>query len=317
MKEIGGYFQLELSKGNELHKGALRLNTGRNAFEYILKANRYKKIYIPHFTCDVLLAPMQHSNVIYEFYQIDLNLEPVFDYSKIQDDEAFLYTNYFGLKDGFLSKVATSIKNLVVDNAQSFYSKPINGIDTFYSPRKFFGVPDGGYLYCTKILDAEFEKDISFERLAHLIKRIDLSAQAGYNNFLSNEEILTDGPIMLMSNLTKHLLDSIDYKKAASKRKRNFDFLHASLGASNKLKFDLDKSSVPMVYPYWGDDESLKARLLSEKIYTSTYWPNVTEWTSEDMLEHQFARNIVYLPIDQRYKLSHMKTILGHINLNE
>jgi hypothetical protein len=32
---IGGYFELELSRGEEYHSDAIRLNTGRNAFEYI------------------------------------------------------------------------------------------------------------------------------------------------------------------------------------------------------------------------------------------------------------------------------------------
>ena len=35
---IGGYFELELPQGEEYHKNAIRLNTGRNAFEYGLGA---------------------------------------------------------------------------------------------------------------------------------------------------------------------------------------------------------------------------------------------------------------------------------------
>ena len=33
---IGGYFELELSKGEHYHKGALRLNTARNCLESLL-----------------------------------------------------------------------------------------------------------------------------------------------------------------------------------------------------------------------------------------------------------------------------------------
>ena len=29
----------------------------------------------------------------------------------------------------------------------SLFEKPLKNIDTIYSPRKFFGVSDGGYLY--------------------------------------------------------------------------------------------------------------------------------------------------------------------------
>ena len=45
MKEIGGYFELELTKGIEYHSELLKLNSGRNAFKYILKTrNRLNEI---------------------------------------------------------------------------------------------------------------------------------------------------------------------------------------------------------------------------------------------------------------------------------
>ena len=57
--EIGGYFQLELNKDREYHDKAIALNTGRNALEYILRAKIFKKIYLPFYTCDVLLEPLK------------------------------------------------------------------------------------------------------------------------------------------------------------------------------------------------------------------------------------------------------------------
>ena len=51
MEAIGGYFELELRKGKHYHENALRLNSARNAFEYILRVRNYKKIYIPYYTC--------------------------------------------------------------------------------------------------------------------------------------------------------------------------------------------------------------------------------------------------------------------------
>ena len=35
---IGGYFELELRNGAYYHKDAIRLNTARNCFEYILRS---------------------------------------------------------------------------------------------------------------------------------------------------------------------------------------------------------------------------------------------------------------------------------------
>lgn len=59
--EIGGYFELELKKGTDYHSKALKLNTGRNAFEYILKVKGYKRhIYL---TLLVLLCWNQSVNL--------------------------------------------------------------------------------------------------------------------------------------------------------------------------------------------------------------------------------------------------------------
>jgi len=68
MTAIGGYFELELQKGEEYQKDAIPLNIGRNALELILKAKNYKKAYIPYYTCDVTLEPFNKLNVEYEFH---------------------------------------------------------------------------------------------------------------------------------------------------------------------------------------------------------------------------------------------------------
>ena len=143
MKEIGGYFELELHKGGHYHPDALYLNTGRNCFEYILRAKGYKKVYIPYYTCEVMLEPLRKCGVKWEFYHINEDFEPLISYS-LATDEAFLYTNYWGLKQACVKRLAERYgKQLIVDNAQAFFASPIEGVDTFYSARKFFGVPMG------------------------------------------------------------------------------------------------------------------------------------------------------------------------------
>lgn len=301
MKAIGGYFGLELQEKQEYHLEAIRLNTGRNALEYILLVNKYKKLYLPFYSCDVLLEPLKRNNIEHEFYKIDENFEPLFDYKKILENEAFLYINYFGLKENYAKEIASHCKNLIIDSSQSFFSMPISEIDTFYSPRKFLGVPDGGYAYSKLKLESELQKDISFERCEHLLKRVDISAEEGYVSFVTNDHNLNNEPVKTMSDLTKSLLASFDYKAIATQRKKNFNYLHQLLKDKNKLKLENAEENVPMVYPFWQEDGTLKSRLLQHKIYTATYWPNVFEWCEEEDLEYKMAKEIVYLPIDQRY----------------
>lgn len=88
MEAIGGYFELELRKGEHYHQDALRLNTARNCFEYILLARKYTKVYIPYYTCEVMLQPLHKLHIAYEFYHINESLEPV-EIIQLGKSEAF------------------------------------------------------------------------------------------------------------------------------------------------------------------------------------------------------------------------------------
>lgn len=310
MNTIGGYFGLELNNSGHYHNDAVRLNTARNCFEYVLRSRQYTKVYMPYYTCEVMLEPINKLGLDYEFYRINEFLEPV-DSPVLKADEAFLYTNYYGLKQQCVESLASKYgKQLIVDNAQAFYSEPLDGIDTFYSARKFFGVADGAYLYTDKKLAQEFQQDVSYERMAHLLKRADIGAEAGYKDFRKNDDSLCNQDIKMMSKLTESILSSIDYKTISQKRRQNYTFLNDALRESNLIHLDMDENAVPMVYPYLVKDSSLKQKLIENKIFVATYWPNVLEWCKPNDWEYQLAKNLVCLPIDQRYGDEEMERII-------
>ncbi len=313
MKAIGGYFELELRKGSEYHCDAIRLNTGRNSLEFILRIRKYCKVFIPYYTCETVLEPFNKLGVDYEFYSINEKLEPDFDYNKVKADYGFLYTNYFGLKDSFIYELAKIQKNLIIDNAQSFFSKPINGVDTFYSVRKFFGVPDGAYLYINNSNKIDIPDDHSENRFVHLLKRIEYGAEEGYQDFKLNDNNLIGHPIKRMSNITKALLCNIDYDLVMNKRKKNFLILDKNLSILNELTFKLDAKSVPMIYPLLVNNANIRQLLIDNKIFVPTYWPNVLDWAPNKSFETRLAKEVIPLPIDQRYSIDEMEHIVKTI----
>lgn len=307
---IGGYFSLELPYHEEYHKNAIRLNTGRNCLEYILRARGYSKVYIPYYTCEAVLEPINKLGIPYEYYHIDIHFE-IRDCFTLKEGEALLYTNYFGLKQRYVEQLAEKVgSQLIVDNTQAFYAKPIQGIDTFYTCRKFFGVADGAYLYTDKLLDEGFEQDESYDRMAHLLKRIDLSAEQGFADFRKVDDGLDNQPIRKMSKLTQRIMQSIDYEAAAKKRRENYQILHEALGEDNYLALSLEEDAVPMVYPFLTSVKGLREKLIENKIYVARYWPNVLEWTTKDDIEYLLAYQIQPLPVDQRYGEEDMKRII-------
>lgn len=311
---IGGYFELELREGDHYHRNAIRLNTASNCFEYVLRARNYAKVYIPYYTCEVMLEPIWKLHIEHEFYHIDEKLEPT-NLPKLDANEAFLYTNYFGLKQDCVKRLVLEYgSQLIVDDAQAFYAEPLEGIDTFYSARKFFGVPDGAYLYVDNPLRQEFEQDCSYNRMAHLLKRIDLGPEAGYQDFRTNEELLCNQEIKRMSRLTEALLCGIDYESAKRKRRENYVVLDNALKDSNLIHLKMDEDAVPMVYPYLTKDKSLRQRLIDNKVFVATYWPNVLGWTIEGMAERGLIKKLISIPCDQRYGANELYRIIELVN---
>lgn len=312
-KPIGGYFELELPLYPELHAEAIALNSGRFCLEYLLRCRKYNKVYVPYFTCDTAIEPIIKLGIPYEFYHIDKAYR-IIDDIKLAEDEALLYTNYWGLQYEYCEKLAAKYgKQLILDHTQAFFSNPISGIDTFYSCRKYFGVPDGGYLYTDGVADFEVEQDESYLRMDSLIKRIDLSPEAGYEDFHRVSALFHDMPIRRMSKLTQRLMQSIDYERAAQQRIDNYNTLRAALGG-RKLKC----GEVPMIFPYESaEGQELRKHLIANKIFVAKYWPNVDEWTEEDTTERWMANHILPLPIDHRYDIEDMNRIIEIIKKYE
>ncbi len=314
---IGGYFELELPERCSFpHDDGMLLNSGMNALEYVLLAlGNASHVWVPYYTCDVVLEPMQKLGVPYTFYPINRNLE-LDKMPSLQDGEYLIYTNYFGVKDEYVSKLAIFYgSHLIVDNAQAWFAKPIEGVHTIYSPRKYVGVPDGGVAYCVKHIDKNtLEQDVSYERCSHLLKRLDLDPSEGYADFRANSKQLVGQPIKRMSKLTQRMLCSIGFEEIKSKRRKNFGYLHEHLKETNLLDMpSMDSFVCPMVYPYLTNDASIKQRLIENKVFVPTYWPNVLEWCDSNDLEYSLAQNMVFLPIDQRYGSDEMQRIVNLI----
>lgn len=316
MKEIGGYFELELNSLSEFHEKAIKLNLGRTAFEYILRAKKVQKVFLPYYACEVILETIRKAGAEHEFYHIDKSLEPIFDYSKKRSEDYFLYINYFGLKDRFIDSLVKKISNLIIDNSQAFFAKPIPGIDTFYSPRKFFGVPDGGYLYTDIINEDNYEIDNSLNRLTHLLARIEEGVEEAYSLFRKNESLLSKQPIKTMSYITSRLLQSIDYETVRKKRKDNFAILHNILASKNLLDYGMDNDKTPMVYPFMTQRMDIHEVLIKKNIYVARYWVDVLNRVSSDSIESNFVKYLLPLPIDQRYRKEDMKYIANIILQN-
>lgn len=315
IKAIGGYFELADNEGvHAIPVSGVLLNTGRNALEYILRSlPNIKEIWIPYYTCEVVLEPIQKLQIPYQFYHINESLE-LKEKPKLGEGAYLIVNNYFGLQDAYIKKLASIYKDkLIVDNAQALFSPAMVGIKALYSCRKFVGVCDGGIAIgvpeCSA-LTLDFEDSASHNE--HLLIRKAQGAEAGFATYQENEIKLDNQPIRRMSAYTQDILTHIDYEKIKHRRKQNFAFLHQALGSSNKWNIPSDSSyACPMVYPYMYDNvPALRQKLIANKVFVAKYWPNVAAWSKPDSLETWLANHILPLPIDQRYDEKDMERII-------
>lgn len=312
--EIGGYFGLEPGRhGNNPHAVARGLNSARNCLLYVLLARRSARLYLPAYLCDSMLEPLRQAAVEHEFYNVDAGLE-IDAPPRLGRDEYLLYVNYFGVKGEYSRRLAARYgPALIVDNSQALYAPPADCAATLYSPRKFCGVSDGGYLYSDASLGAALERDVSYDSVRHLAGRVDFGATPFYADFRASDRRLRGRPLRRMSALTEALLNGIDHAHARQARQRNFLQLHAVLGPVNRLCIDAAGIDGPMVYPFVADDPSLRQRLIARKVYVATYWQEVSQREQASALEKALVEQLVALPIDQRYGPEEMQFVLDLI----
>jgi len=302
-RTIGGYFELECGRHVPRHEG-IYVNTGCNALRLVIRALKIKRIRAPYFTCPVVHKTLGSEGCEVLPYELDARLMPAKTFSK---DDFVLANDYFGLTGGNVAELAAEYPNLIVDNAQSYYADPL-GRATIYSPRKFFGLPDGGIAGFNRDEVADpfgsvggGEQDVSYDRMSHLLKRHDLGASEAYADFKANDGALFDQPIRAMSRLTRALMGNVDDEFVRSRRLANFSYLF------NQLRTDFPVNplpeSAPLVFPFVSHDATLRKRLIDARIFVATYWPGCER--SDDLVN-----SILPLPIDQRYDSADMDRVM-------
>lgn len=302
---------MELNHGSEFHEHGIALNSGRNGLRYLIRGRKIKRIWLPKLLCSAISDTCKEENVEILYYTIDKQLRPVSPQSL--EGDWFYLINYYGQYSTEEIRLLGRIyPNIIVDNVQAFYTKPIDGLDTIYTCRKFFGVPDGGYLYTDCTLSEILQKDESYDRLTFLAGRLEHSANEFYSAYRENEQRIDELPLRRMSMVTQNLLRGIDYEQIKKERERNFSYLHERLRSINQLELCLPDG--PYMYPLLvKDGAEIRRSLQEKKIYIPTLWPNVLQECPIDSLEYQYATDILPIPVDQRYDVGDMETIVDEI----
>ncbi len=311
--EIGSFIEMEFHKGKEYYhaKNVVRLNSGRAGIFHAARVLGCDTFYLPQYQCDTVRDFLLKKKMKFRFYSIDENFNPLIE--EIPKNTAIVIVNYYGvMSSSRMESFRKKYKNIIYDNSQAFYCKPIEGCMNVYSARKFFGVPDGAYVVgenVEKFVD-EYEQDYSSDTAGFLLKRNEYGCdEKTYEDRMINERRVDESDIKMMSVLTQKILDGTDYENVVKKRKENFKIASKLFAEINKLNVDMyhDNDCVPMVYPLVVENDELLPELLSKKIFQGHWWSYLLGEVDKNSFEYWLSRYIVPITIDQRYGEEELK----------
>lgn len=314
-KAIGGYYELDISRNSfgYPHQNAFKFQSARAAFRALLRLKRPSKVWMPKYICNAMLLPLQEEQIDVQWYSLDerLNIDPDV---VVGSGELILYVDYFGICGDNVNVTLSRFPQgqVILDCSQSFYAEPNKrALATIYSPRKFFGVPDGGLLATKLPIETPVDQEkLSQTRMTHLIKRLYESPESGYADYQRAETSLDDCIPRRMSGLTERILLSIDYEACKQKRSENYLYLHSKLKHLNLFQLaECSDAGGSLCYPFFTKNLSLRQSLIQSRVFIPIYWSDAIERMSESETLHMVHR-LLPLPIDHRYGFSDMDRIV-------
>ena len=304
--EIGSFIELEFQKGMEYYSGdsIARLNCARAGVYHALRVMNIDTIHLPYYQCDTVRGFLNKKNIKIKYYYLNEEYEPIS--IETNENEAVLLVNYYGImSEARMMRLKEQYKNVIIDNSQAFFAKPIENALNIYSPRKFFGVPDGCYVIGkdAENYTDEYKIDCSTGTSGFLLERIEYGCEKSYNSRMLNEERIDKSDILKMSVLTGKILDGVNYEEVKQKRIENFSTARKLFDEINLIDIGklYDETAVPMVYPLLIKSEDLLEKLQKNKIFQGHWWSYLLEEIPENTFEYFVSKYIIPITIDQRY----------------
>lgn len=313
MKPIGGFYELLLPASSfAYHQEAIALSNGRACIRVVINNLSMRKCYLPNYTCDAVYDPFIVEGVAYELYNINEKFAPV-SLPELGADEYFYYINYYGVMGSMIDELYKKYGDkLIIDNTHDFFRKRQYSCWSFTSARKYFGVPDGAFLYTPIAIDTGFERFNNFS-LTHSVERLKGNQSAAFKRYQEYEEGL-DSTIARISLLSERMLSLVSIDEVIRKRRENFRVLHELLGGMNQFSFShKSDDDVPFAYPFLPAQPVQKDRLYRDSIFIPTLWADPLSRQQTSSTERDLIECLLPLPIDDRYDADDMKYLASKL----
>ncbi len=303
----------------------LLLATARCALHVILEHVRPRQVWLPSYLCGVVLQAIRPETSLTRFFPVNGSLKVIAaDWlDDVMAGDVVVFIDYFGFSEWSAVGAQAKARGAVVveDASQAFLSSEFPEVSDYliFSPRKFFGVPDGGILASrqTSSLPQPALQPPPTEWWLNAVRasvlRGEFDRHGGNRDWFELfQKADTGGPVgnCAMSELSYVLLLSgLDYAAISRQRRANYHFLAAELGEF-ALFPELPEAAVPLGFPVRvSDRDVVRQRLFAAEIYPPVHWPIQGVVPDSFSESHRLAREIITLPCDQRYDQSDMERL--------
>ncbi|EHP89552.1 hypothetical protein [Methanotorris formicicus] len=350
--EIGSFFEFpdyenvketnsalyNIKTGYGSNFNSIFVGDGRQAIKAVLlnfiSELKDKKIYLPSYLCGSILQPFKELSLKFDFYGHTHPLRPNINFSL--KNSLIYIIDYFGTEVLSNKEIEELSENnlIILDITHSIFNKKrfkikSENVIMVASLRKIFPIPDGGVIYCKNFINinkCKYNKYIKMLEAMFLKKYYITNNNENLKEYFlelyKNYEKLKDHSIIKIFDIppiSLEILQNLNINKLLSKRKENLNYFYNNLNNEViKPLFEKTKVESPFFMPILFKNEKIREtyrkKLIEFKIYPPIHWELPNDVPRKFRYEHELSKNILSLPIDQRYGLKEMKCIVNLLN---
>jgi len=305
-----------------------------------------KKCLLPTYMCDTVFFPFEQNGWEIYFYHIGINLradkeELCRKIEEVSPDLLFVHA-YYGVDTWkelrpVLHEYQSNGLILMEDVTQAYYMQEADARADYIvgSLRKWYSVPDGGFVTTDEVLETTGLKEDSFftgQRINMLTSKWDYLSNLGKEpevvaelqsrkaEFLAlnrkMEEYLDENEnVMSISDVSASLLSDVDEKKYFITRNVNYKILYKGFQDRKSVRIVPDmyvKNAAPLYFPIYAENrDELQKFFCENDIYAPVLWPigKGNEGALEEGEKYIFS-HLLAIPMDHRYGKAEMLRII-------
>lgn len=323
-KQIGGFFEIELIDPSLDPSGITALErwtknrsfglftTVRSIILELKNELKSSRLWIPEIFCNVLQDVRGVHTYVLQKNGFDPDIQ--FLNENLQEGDIVLVVNFFGteVSTEFIEfvKGRTSI-HWVEDACHSLQPLASWSDFTIYSPRKLFGVAEGGVIVQNKISakqinfsDWRVERNKNTDPISPFL-RLAFPDYPELHAAYVTDELNLDYKLRRMSDFAQWQLKYLTIDEKIEKRRENFSYLKEEFEELLPTGLNFNEETIPFGFPiYINARDEVQKRLFQQGIFAPIHWRNQQPIKTPRQSRHEAL--CLTIPCDHRYDTSDM-----------